>query len=327
MRVLITGATGFIGYHLVKHLLSLGWEINCFVRKNSYREPEFIKRVSWIVGDLNNINSLKQACSQVDIIFHLAGKIKSSNLEEFIKTNTKGTENLIQAILQSNRNVHLIYISSLAASGPSDKFHIKKETDNADPVSSYGKSKLLAEKAILKHKNDFRCTIIRPSIVYGSKDKETLQFFKLARSHLNLHLGVAKRHLSMIYVNDLIQLIIKVANTKTKSGEIFFATDNDNGHTWNNIMKTAAKSLNTHIFPVFVPKFLIKIVFYFSNIKTKFSKKSTMLNIDKYNEVKYPYWVCSSDKAKRILNFRPRYSLEEGFIKTAKWYKKMGWIK
>lgn len=327
MRALITGATGFIGFHLVKHLLSLNWELKCLVRENSFREPEFCNRVSWIVGDLNNIHSLSKACSQVDIIFHLAGKTKAHVNTEFFETNTKGTENLINIILKNNKNIHLIYISSIAASGPSNKFHINEESDHANPVSYYGKSKLLAEKAILKHKKDFRSTIIRPAIVYGPKDKETLLFFKLAKFHLNPHLGVAKRHLSIIYVNDLIQLIIKVANTKTKSGEIFFATDNDNGYTWNNIMKTAAKSLNTHIFPVFVPKFLIKIVFYFSNIKTKFSKKSTMLNIDKYNEMKYPNWVCSSQKAKNILNFRPKYSLEKGFIITSKWYKKMGWIK
>ncbi|MEA3496201.1 MAG: NAD(P)-dependent oxidoreductase, partial [Bacteroidota bacterium] len=248
------------------------------------------------------------------------------NKKELFETNANGTKNLIEAILKSNKNTHLIFLSSLSASGPTNKNKVNTESDENKPISNYGKSKLLAENIIVKNRDNFYSTIIRPGIVYGPKDRETLLFFRLAKFGINLHLGISERHLSMIFVEDLIQLIIKTTIIKTKSGEIFFASDNDTGYSWNKIMRTIAKIMNKKIFTIIIPKFVIKIIVYISVFFAKIFHYSTMLNLDKYKEMKYHNWICSSKKAKKLLQYSPEFSLKNGLEKTYKWYKENDWI-
>ncbi|MEA3499792.1 MAG: NAD(P)-dependent oxidoreductase [Candidatus Marinimicrobia bacterium] len=326
MKAFVTGATGFIGYHLVKKLLSMNWEVVCLSRKNSNNNTEFQKEVSWIIGDLFDKKALAEGCSNADIIFHLAGQIKAINKKELFETNANGTKNLIEAILKSNKNTHLIFLSSLSASGPTNKNKVNTESDKNKPISNYGKSKLLAEDIILKNRDNLYSTIIRPGIVYGPKDRETLLFFKLAKFGINLHLGINEQHLSMIFVEDLIQLIIKTTTIKTNSGEIFFASDNDTGYSWNKIMRTIANIMNKKIVTIIIPKFVIKTIIYISVFLANIFHYSTILNLDKYEELKYPNWVCSSQKAKKILKYNPEFSLKNGLEKTYKWYKENDWI-
>ncbi|MCK4689283.1 MAG: NAD(P)-dependent oxidoreductase, partial [Candidatus Marinimicrobia bacterium] len=221
MKAFVTGATGFIGKHLVKALLKNDWSIRCLARKTSIRPEEFTDKVEWMIGDLQDKDSLVSACLDVDVIFHLAGAIKAKSASEFLLINGEGTENLVCAFLESGKKgARFIYISSMAAGGPSSRWKLKNEDEPTFPVSAYGESKLAGEIAVLKRKKELKCVIIRPSVVYGPGDRESLSFFKFAKLHVNPYLGFKKRYISMIHVDDLVQLILLVSKSDLSSGEI-----------------------------------------------------------------------------------------------------------
>jgi len=327
MKALVTGGTGFIGKHLVNALLNDNWKVRCLARKTSIKPGEFATKVEWVTGDLQDRDSLIPACADVDVVFHLAGAIKARNINEFLLINGKGTENLVCAFLESGKKgARFLYISSVAAGGPSSNWKLKNEDEPAFPVSNYGESKLAGEIAVLKRKKDLKCVIIRPSVVYGPGDRESLSFFKFAKLHINPYLGLKKRYISMIHVDDLVQLIMLASKGDLHSGEIFYAADDSKGYQWNEVIRESAAALNTWTFPVFVPQYFLKFAAFFSDMWGKITGKLTMLNLDKYREMKRQYWVCSSFKARRLLGFKPNYSMKEGIKKTAIWYKENGWI-
>lgn len=327
MKALVTGVTGFIGKHLVKALLKNDWSIRCLARKTSIRPEEFTDKVEWTIGDLQDKDSLVSACLDVDVVFHLAGAIKAKSANEFLLINGEGTGNLVCAFLESGkRGARFIYISSMAAGGPASRWIVKNEDEPAFSVSAYGESKLAGEIAVLKRKKELKCIIIRPSVVYGPGDRESLSFFKFAKLHVNPYLGFKKRYISMIHVDDLVQLILLASKSDLSSGEIFYAADDSKGYQWNEVIRECAAALNTWTSPVFVPQSFLKFIAFFSDIWGKITGRLTMLNLDKYREMTQQYWVCSSFKSKRLLGFKPKYGMKEGIQKTAIWYKENGWI-
>ncbi len=327
MKAFVTGGTGFIGKHLVNALLNDNWTVRCLARKTSIKPQEFTKKVEWVIGDLQDRDSLIPACADVDVVFHLAGAIKARNAKEFLLINSKGTENLACAFLESGKKRdRFIYISSMAAGGTASRWKLKNEDEPAFPVSAYGESKLAGEIAVLKREKEFKCIIIRPSVVYGPGDRESLSFFKFAKLHVNPYLGFKKRYISMIHVDDLVQLILLASKCDLSSGEIFYAADESKGYQWNEVIRECAAALNTRTLPVFVPQSFLKPVAFFSDIWGKITGRLTMLNLDKYREMTQQYWVCSSFKSKRLLGFKPKYGMKEGIQKTAIWYKENGWI-
>lgn len=326
MKALVTGATGFIGQHLVRSLLKEGWSVRCLARKTSHKPDEFKDSVEWVIGDLQDRGSLTNACSGMDLIFHLAGAIKARHPKDFQLINGDGTANVVSAVLESCGNARLVYVSSLSVGGPSSRLLLKTEEEPAFPVSAYGHSKLAGEIAVLQHREELHSVIIRPAVVYGPGDKETFTFFKLARFHINPHLGFKKRFVSIIHVEDLVRLLILSAKGDLDSGEVFYASDRSNGYSWNDIIIEAAKALDKWTIPVFVPKFKLFLAAYLTAFWGKITGKLSIFSPDKYREMKCSYWTCSSRKAERMLGFDPEYDLERGITYTATWYKENGWL-
>jgi nucleoside-diphosphate-sugar epimerase len=324
MRALITGGTGFIGYHLIRDLLAKEWQIRCLVRKTSTIPEEFIGKVEFITGDITDKTSLKGIIDNIDLVIHMAGLIKASNFKSFKKVNTEGTVNLINTIPPEKRSsIKFIFISSMAACGPSRNRQPLSEDQPPTPISHYGQSKLLAEQAVRKSSLDYR--IIRPAAVYGPGDRETLSFFRLAAKHINPRIGFRKRYLSLIHVKDLISLIFKAA-LSDKKNQIYNATDCTNGYSWNKIIKKASDNLDSWLVPLYIPKSFVAIAAYSATLWSKISNNSTIFNVDKFNEMKQQYWLLSSAKAQDQLDFSPAYDLQKGFSETAQWYQEKGWI-
>ncbi|MCF7886680.1 MAG: NAD(P)-dependent oxidoreductase [Candidatus Marinimicrobia bacterium] len=324
MRALVTGGTGFIGYHLIQELLARNWKIKCLVRETSVIPEEYMDKIEFVTGDLTRPASLTGITENIDVIFHLAGKIKALNLSEFKKVNTEGTKNLLESIPQSQQaSIRFIFISSMSALGPATTREPLSEEQSATPVSYYGQSKLLAENLVRNSGLNYR--IIRPAAVYGPGDKETLSFFQLAAKHINAKIGLKQHYLSLIHVLDLVNLIMKATLTDIKD-QVYHAADNSDGYAYSKIIQTAAKSINSWTLSVYIPQFLLKIAAYFASLWSKLSGQVSIFNLDKYNEIKQQYWLINSRKAQNQLNFKPEYDIRRGFAETVQWYQKQGWI-
>ena len=326
MKILVTGSTGFIGKHLVKRLLSNGHEVRCLIRETSVKPVEFINSVEWYIGNFADPYTLTPALRGVDAVIHLAGCIKAKKKSDYYSINYYGTKNLVDAMQKAcKEGTKLIYVSSQSAAGPSSSPGApQRENDPAYPISAYGDSKLAGEIAVSKARNRFNVVIIRPAIVYGPGDRETLLFFKYARKHIRPVIGFKERYISIVHISDLVKMVLLTLDKKIESGEVFFVSDGKI-YTTRELFKLISKLMSTWIVPVPIPLTFVCIAALLNNAMGYLSGKVTMLNIDKYKELKALYWICSSEKAAKE-GFSPDYDLKKGLQETYQWYIENGWL-
>ena len=322
----MTGGTGFIGSHLVEALIRKGVEVRCLLRKSS--EPKWIKdlSVTFVRGDCRDQASLKEAVKGVDQIFHLAGVTKAVNEETYFEMNARGTENLIQACLQHNPHLQkFIYVSSQAAAGPSPNGNRKKETDACMPVSAYGRSKRMGEELALAHARELPLLILRPSAVYGPRERDIYTFFKLLSKGINLCTSDPDQRLSLCYVQDVVQAILLAAETQSSQGDIFFISDGQD-YPIETIGDAFAQALEVHAFRLCVPKWILMGIASFSEYVSSVSKKPSLINKGKVEEMVQKNWVCDIAKARALLGFDPITRLKQGARLTVDWYRKENWL-
>lgn len=324
MKALITGASGFIGSHLAEELSKRGYEVACIVRKTSDLKWLSGFDIKLINGDCSDKDSLNNCVKGYDYVFHLAGLTKTNCKEDFYSVNTKGTENLIEAVVKNNSEVkRFVYLSSLSAFGPKVNANLPNEKDNPLPVSDYGKSKLRGEKAVLGYSDRIPISILRPSAVYGPRDKELFLFFKLIKRGIMPYWGDGQT--SLVYVDDLINAIILSAEKESAVGRTYFISD---GMVYSNneIINEIASALNVKVFMIKLPKPILVPIGFLSDGISKIMGKSTMVNSDKIKELMHTDWICDITKAKDDLCFQPRVGIKKGIKWTADWYKIHRWL-
>ncbi len=322
----MTGGTGFIGSHLVEALILRGIGVRCLLRKSS--NPKWIKDlpIEYVRGDCRDQTSLKEAVKGVDQIFHLAGVTKAVKEETFFEMNARGTENLIQACLEHNPHLQkFIYVSSQAASGPSPNGNRKKETDACMPVSPYGRSKRMGEELALAQARKLPLLILRPSAVYGPRERDIYTFFKLLSKGINLCTSNPDQRLSLCYVQDVVQAILLAAETQSSQGDIFFISDGQD-YPIETIGDAFAQALDVHAFRLCVPKWILMGIASFSEYVSSVSKKPSLINKGKVEEMVQKNWVCDITKAKALLGFDPMTLLKQGARLTVDWYRKENWL-
>ena len=326
LKALVTGGTGFIGSHLTEALIEKGVHVRCLRRKTS--DLRWLKDlpIEFVHGDCIDKTSLEKAVQGVDWVFHLAGVTKAIKRDTYFEVNGRGTENLLQACLGSNPRLEkFIYVSSQAAAGPSRKGFHKKESDPCEPVSFYGRSKRAGEEWALAHAHELPVLILRPSVVYGPRDQDGFAFFKcLSRRIKPCPMG-PDRHISLCYAQDVVRGILSAAETQTKSGEVFFLSDG-NDYRMEEIGDIAAQALGIPAFRIRVPMQMIRGIACLSEVLSKFSKRPSLLNKDKAEEMIQEDWVCDITKAKTLLGIEPRVPLPEGARLAFEWYKKEKWL-
>lgn len=330
---LVTGATGFIGSTLARELHNQGFEVRVLVRKTSkliYLEDLPVKRVA---GDLRVPDSLKDAVSGVNYVFHLAGAVSSKTEDGYYKHNSIGTRNLAKAVSDAGALVkRFVYVSSLAAGGPAKSIEPRNESEPDAPVSAYGKSKGEGEKHLLEFKNLFPITIVRPPIVYGPRDKGMFVFFKTVSKRIMPVLTGAgvekKKYYSQVHVLDLCQGILKAALVTTSevpSGEIFYISG-DERVSYNDLLKKMSTALDVKALSLPVPGWLVKGLAFSLSGLSQITGKTYPFNKDKLNEILPDYWICSNEKAKKQIGYKPEYCLDKGFQETVKWYRENKWL-
>lgn len=324
--VLVTGAAGFIGSHLVEKLTKKNIKVKCLVRQTS--NVKWIKDldVEIIRGDLAVIDSLEDAVKGVDTIFHLAGRTKARTEEAFYTTNSAGTINLLKAVAKNNPGIkRFVYLSSVAAAGPGKKGIPVKESDHNMPISSYGASKLAGEEAVIAFSSQLPVTILRPSVVFGPRDRDGLNVFKIVAKGIRPKIGIGRRYYSMVYVDDLVNVIINSAVKKATTGETIFVSSYP-AVEWNEFLKTIQKALGRKVLPVYVPVFIAYIFTLFIEFFYFLRGQETIINRQKIVELKQKYWVCDPDKQKKLLGIKPEFNLEDAVKITSDWYLEEGWL-
>ena len=326
MKILVTGGTGFIGSHLVEALLKRGDQVRCLLRKTG--DLKWLKGlpIELAVGDCRDETSLKEAVREVDQVVHLAGITKALKEKNYFEINALGTKNLIQACLQNNPRLQkFIYLSSQAAAGPCWNGNKKKESDPCEPISPYGQSKRMGEELALVHAQDLPLLILRPCAVYGPRERDIYTFFRLVSRRVNPCLFGKDQHISLCYVDDIVQAILLATESQVPSGEIFFLSDGQD-YRLKEVGEIVAQAMGVHAICLRVPAWAITGMASFSEYFSKLSRKPPLLNKGKVEEVVQKNWVCDITKAKNVLGFQPNISLWKGAKLTFEWYKKEKWL-
>ncbi|MFQ5707711.1 MAG: NAD-dependent epimerase/dehydratase family protein [bacterium] len=327
MNVLVTGGRGFIGSFLVEQLLEKGYQVRCLLR-NAENGLGWLQGLEFETsdGDMTDARSLEKAVAGVDYVFHLAALTKSSSKAEFFRINVEGTRNLLRAVESRGSELkRFVLISSLGAAGPSRNGHPMKEQDPPRPISTYGASKLESERVTLAFADAFPVSIVRPPTVFGPREKDVLGYFKYIRNGWYPVLTGGPRYSSLIYVKDLVDGMILIAENEKAAGDLFFLSY-DQYFSWDELGELIAKTLNAHPRRLAVPLFLALTVSLGFDVASRILKRSTLFSLEKYRELKETHWICDSTKARRLVDFRCQYSLEQAIEETAEWYLENGWI-
>lgn len=327
MKALVTGGTGFVGSHLTEKLLEKGWNVKCFTRKTSNLRWLKNLNVEIVCGSFFDDSSLKKAVEDVDYIFHIAGAVMSKTKQGYFISNQIATKNLAEAAIKYNKNLkRFIYLSSQTVYGPSLNGEPTKETDDCKPITTYGKSKLAAEKELLNLSEELPLTIIRPPAIYGPRDEAIYQYFLAVSKGLISLIGFSDKYISIIHSHDLVNGIMLAAENENAVGEIYNISS-EKYYSWKEIGDICKKAIGRKTFTIRLPHFLVYTVAAFSQLFGYLTTKGAVFNIEKARDFTQKYWILSPEKAIKQLGFKQEVSLEDGIKSTIEWYKQNGWMK
>ena len=333
-KILITGASGFIGSYLVEEALAQGFEVYAGIRKSSSKQFLQDARIHFVELDFSSevkleqqLSSLKQLHGNFDYVVHNAGVTQAKKKEDFFIVNCGYTQNLVHALKASGIVLQkFVLISSLAAYGPgnAESFVPVELQHKPQPVSVYGKSKLCAQEFI-QSSSIFPYIIINPTAVYGPRDKDFLQFVKLINKRIEPYIGTNKQMVSLIYVKDLTRAVISLLNTSFVNRSYIVSDGVDYNKEQ---LGDAVKSiLLKKTFKIKIPALPIRMTIAAVE-KTQQLIWGTLpfLNLEKVNEISSPNWLCNSAALWNDLASAPNYLLENGMKETVSWYKENKWL-
>ena len=334
MKILITGASGFIGGFLVDEAVAKGWEVWAGIRKSSIKANLNHPDLHFI--DLNYSDSdallhqLKLHMAEFgpwDYIIHNAGITKSTANSNYYRINYQYTVHFVDALLKSgNIPRKFLFMSSMGAAGPGNENTGAplKLSDKPNPISAYGKSKLLAEQYI-QSLPDFPYVILRPTGVYGPRERDYYLMLKMIKWGLNVSVGLEQQLLNFIYIKDLTQ----VCYTSLESPllrKTWFVADGDN-YTSQSFSKLIQDILQKKkLLTIPVPLSIVKLISILFGALSRLTGKSSLLNPDKYQVMKRRNWTCDTTDLELDLHFKAAYNLRNGMEETVTWYKENGWL-
>jgi len=335
-HVLVTGASGFIGSHLVEALLERGDEVTCLVHAASVNGRSAVSHVRQVHGDVTDPDAMQAAVRNIDTVYHLAGLTRSLTDAAMMRINAEGTRTVSQACADRNSPPTLVLVSSLAAVGPTTNGEPRRETDPCHPVSTYGLSKLDAEQAIVSLAHAVPATIVRPPIVMGLRDPSTRDLFRpIYRFRIHVIPGLCRRRFSIVHVADLANALILAAEQGTRIDAdedpqhrfrtgCYFVAD-EATPTYGELGAMIATALDRRIVvPVPVPDWTIHVAGRAADVVSRLRKKPNIFSRDKAREATAGSWTCSPKKIRDELGFQPAFPLALRLEQTADRLKESG---
>ena len=327
--ILVTGASGFIGSFIVEEALRRGFEVWAAMRKSSSHQFLTDERIHFIELDLSSEDQLEKqlAGHQFDYVVHAAGVTKCLDKQDFFRINTEGTKHLVGALKKLKMPIRrLVYISSLSIMGAireKQPYQEIRESDQACPNTAYGLSKLQAEQWL--DSQDIPYTILRPTGVYGPRERDYFMMAKSIKAHTDFAVGFKQQDITFVYVTDVVQAVF-LALEKGQTGRRYFLSDGEvyQSSTFSNLIR---KELgNPWWIRITAPLWLLRIITFLGEYYGHVTGKVTALNNDKYHIMRQRNWRCDIEPARQELGYEPQITLEEGVRRSIKWYKENGWL-
>jgi nucleoside-diphosphate-sugar epimerase len=321
MKALLTGATGFIGTHMVDLLLAEGTEVHALVRNPDKESALLEKNVRLLRGDLFSIPALPAG---LDAVFHLAGRTRSLSAAGYYTVNREGTASLFRSLSALQEPPKVILLSSQAAAGPSSAGRPVRESDPPHPVTPYGRSKLQGEQEALKFKDRFPVAILRACSVFGPRDRDFLPYFRLVSRGI-IPTIKGGRKTSLIYVKDLARALWLSAQKSFPSGEIFNIAD-PSPHNWDDLGIAAAAALGRKSRRLEISRGVLYFISLLCETSYRLKGKPGLITRDKYRDLTQAAWLADVGKASELLSFRAQYPLDGAVGETISWYLAEGWL-
>ncbi|MBT1698431.1 NAD(P)-dependent oxidoreductase [Fulvivirgaceae bacterium PWU4] len=325
-RVLITGASGFVGYHLIEESLRKGLEVYAAVRSTSAVDHLKALPIRFTTTDFSDAKALREdlEANQYDYVIHAAGATKAASEEDYMRVNAEYTRNLGEAIAAVQLPLRkFVFLSSLAAAGPSQNRVAITEHDREKPVTWYGKSKLQAE-GYLSGIHTLPVVTLRPTAVYGPRDRDIFILLKTFAQGLEPYIGWGEQQLSFVYVKDLASVTIDALRSNI-TGKTYNVADGRSYDRYE-LANITKEILKLRTFRVHIPTAMVRALALVQETAGKMRGNIPALNRNKIAELT-ANWSCSIDNICKDLGFMPRYSLENGLAETIQWYKDNQWLK
>jgi nucleoside-diphosphate-sugar epimerase len=326
MKVLLTGASGFVGSHILDSLRARGIATTVLLRPASNRRfiEAHLPQLAVCTGSINDPQSLSVALRDVTHVIHCAGCTKALRLPEFNEVNHIGTRNVVEAINQQPGQVQrLVHISSLAAGGPATPDRPAREDDPPHPVSEYGRSKLAGEQEVRRCQSDY--VILRPPAVYGPRDDAFLPLFKAAKAHILPRMGNRSLALSLVFIRDLVEAAVGCLTPSAAAGKTFYVASPEitDAHA---LADEIALQMGTWTMKIPLPRAALWPVCLLQEAISRLTGKPNILSRQKYTELSAPGWVCDPARLRQELRIECATKLQVGLAETLEWYRQHGWL-
>jgi len=303
----VTGATGFLGRRLVTALAADGWTVRVLCRRDPVDPAWRGLRPRVVLGDLSDISALERLCTGAEAIIHVAGVIKARSRADFEAANVEGARRLALAA-GAAPGAPVILVSSLAAREPQ--------------LSDYAASKRAGEVAATEILGP-RLTIVRPPVIYGPGDQETLALFKAATKSPVLPVFDPAARIALIHVEDAARQIAHLA-AKPSGGVVFLSDERPQGYSWRELMGEAARACGKAPVLVRMPAAAAHAAGLVGEAMRHMGS-TRMLSAGKTRELLHTDWSVPEGQGATA---QPRSSigLSDGFRETVRWYRAAGWL-
>jgi nucleoside-diphosphate-sugar epimerase len=324
VKAFVTGATGFVGSHLVDALRRDGHVVTALVRNPARAAALEQPGITLIRGDLHSLPALEAASAGQDVIFHVAGAVAARSLTEYMHANRDGTANLLAAAAAAGGSPRLVLVSSGAAGGPTRPGHPARGDEQPHPVTWYGQSKLAAEEVV--RASSLPWVIVRPPTVYGPRDRDNLiKVFRMVRYGVAPVFGHGTMEISAIYAPDLADALVAAAVSDAALGRTWYV-NHPEILTTGGLVRGVANAMGRRVRTIGVPEWLGRGILHVTGSVASLAGRATILNADKANEFFQAGWTGDPAPFSAATGWHAAHDLKSGLAETCDWYRAAGWL-